>query len=800
VKTEKIRKFSVPAEAKYLTRIRDFAVKYGEKYGFNLRQLNGFKLSLDEICTNIVRYAYKDIKEKGDIRIEIARTKDKVITRIIDRGKKFDYNTVLNPDIQRYVRERKKGGFGIYLVRQLNDEVHYERAGGANVLTLVNSVEPRPSLRELILQNLKPPSMTIRVRFAVIATLIISCICVGTFYLASLSQKKALTRQYVNNYVSILKNFATTSADYILSERELLITEQIFEIAQEEESVVRLTVIDRNGVIIADKVVKNIGKAYTAPPGIVPLIEQEYLVEEYEDPDYGPCVHLSVPIRIADTFIGKAFTAIEREEIAQVVASRMNRLRIGLYIGLFWFVGIAGLTFMGNMFITPIKKITEEIDRLGKEGVSGSFHFTGFGEFAEISTAFNKMMREIKQSEIKLTDQARLKREMQLAQSIQQTLLPKKVPKTVGFEISAKYDAAMEVGGDYYDFFYVDENSIGMAVGDVSGKGIGGAFIMSIARTALRLEARGIKNASEVLNKLNSTLDGEFKKGMYITLFYIVLDSKRRVINYASAGHTPMILYREETDQLFQLNPRGFPIGLNLGDSRTFRKNIVNEKISLNKGDLLLVYTDGITEAMNPEREEFGEDRLLEVIKKFNSLTTDEFADKFMEEIRNFTRGHTQNDDITFIVIKEKKKYSELQYEKRIKLFDLIEEQGMTVKEACRRVGISRSTYYKLKMLREEQGVEALMPHMDEKEMKVLDFEISRKILAVIRDHPEYSARRIGESLKTETYGPLDIDATFLSRELRRLKLSNRERRIAYVRRIQEHSQKEKAMQDRRPQ
>ena len=148
---------------------------------------------------------------------------------------------------------------------------------------------------------------------------------------------------------------------------------------------------------------------------------------------------------------------------------------------------------------------------------------------------------------MRLTDQARLKREMQLAQSIQHTLLPKNVPESEGYEIAAEYDAAMEVGGDYYDFFEVDDNTVGMAVGDVSGKGIGGAFVMSIVRTALRLEARGEKNAAEVLLKINSSLDGEFKKGMYMTLFYIILDSKRRVINYASAGHTPMILYRGKT-------------------------------------------------------------------------------------------------------------------------------------------------------------------------------------------------------------------------------------------------------------
>ncbi len=782
MRNQKLKTFVVPAEAAYLTRIRDSAIKYGEKFGFNMRQLNGFKLSLDEICTNIIRYAYNGM-ERGDIRIEIEKHNERVVTRITDSGVAFDYNIVLNPDLDLYVREKRKGGFGIYLIRQLNDEVHYERIGDTNVLTLINSVEPKPKLIDQVKQNFKPSGMTIRVRFAVVATLIISCITAGTFFIATFSQKRTFARQFVNSYVALLKGFASTTADYILSERDLLITEQIYKLVEEEPSIVRLTVIDRNGIVTADKTVTNIGKIYKPPEGVASLIEQDQLVDEYVDPIYKSCVYIAVPIRISDMVIGKVFLSIEKKVVEKSVAVRMNRARIVLYMIVFWIIGIAGISFMGNMFVTPIKKITEEIDRVGKEGAAGSFHYAGFGEFAEISTAFNRMMREIKQSQVRLTDQARLKREMQLAQNIQQTLLPRQVPETEGFEIAAKYDAAMEVGGDYYDFFYVDENSIGIVVGDVSGKGVGGAFVMSIVRTALRLEARGNKCASEVLKKLNATLDGEFKKGMYITLFYVILDSKKHIINYASAGHTPMVLYRSETDRLYKLNPKGFPIGLNLGDNRVFRKNISNEKINLNMGDILFVYTDGITEAMNSNREEFGEERLMNFIREHRELPVDDFSQQLVDGIKNFTRGHPQNDDITFVVIKEKKKYDELEYEKRLMLFDLIEKKGVSVTDACRSAGISRSSYYKLKKLRDEKGIEAIVPETQKREMEVLDFEISRKILNVIADYPEYSAVKIAKALASQRYGALEIDPTLVYRELNRLKLSTKERRIAYVKR-----------------
>ena len=782
MKTSRLKRLVIPAESKNLTTIRDFAIKSGQKFGYNPRQLNGLKLSLDEICTNIIRYAYKDA-QTGNIRIEMERSNNKVVTKIIDQGVSFDFDDVVDPDLGRYVKEQKKGGLGIYLVKQLNEDVEYSRVGKQNVLTLTNQVEPKPTVGELIKKNFQPKKMTIRVRFAVIATLIISSISIGTYFLAALTQKRALTRQYVNNYVTVLKNFASTTSEYILSERALLITELIYELVNEEPSIVRLTVIDRNGTVVADRVLQSIGKGYRSPVGVIPLIDQEYLVQEYEDPEFGISLYYSVPIKISDTLIGKAFLAIEKEQVEGVVSSRVNRIRILLYMVIFWFVGIVGVSFMGNMFVTPVKKITEEIDRVGREGITGGFHFSGYGEFADISTAFNRMMRELKQSESRLTDQARLKKEMQLAQSIQQTLLPKEIPETEGFEIAARYDAAMEVGGDYYDFFYVDENSLGFTVGDVSGKGIGGAFLMSIVRTALRLEARGQKDACEVLVRLNTTLLGEFKKGMYITLFYIILDSRRRSINYASAGHTPMVLYRAATDQIYRLNPKGFPIGLNVGEVKLFKKSMQNERVSLNKGDLLLVYTDGITEAMNSKREGYGEERLLDAIRRYNTLTTSEVADSLMADVKEFTGRMPQSDDITFIVVRSREKYSELQFHKRTLLFDLIEKKGYTVAKACREIGISRSTYYRLKHLREEKGEDALIPQSLEKQLEVVDHTISQKIIAVIMDHPEYSAKRIGEALKEEQYGALDLDTTMIYRELNRLKLSTKQKRISYIRR-----------------
>ena len=339
----KTTSITLPAEKKSLTKVRDFADKYGEKFGYNMRQVNGFRLSLDEICTNIVMYAYDDRPTPGDIRIEITRQLDSVVTRIIDNGRHFDYSTVVDPDLNRYINEQRRGGFGIYLVRNLNESVQYERVGNSNILTLSNKIERRPSIWQNVKRNLHPAQMTIKVRFALISALIITLITVGTFYLLTQSQLNTLRRQYIDNTVSTMRNFSAASVDHTLNEREIFLVEMIFEIAEENKEFKRLTVTNREDFILADMVLENMGQQYSIPVGIIPLENQVHLIQEYIDPVLGVSLFFSVPIRIADQMIGKVFLTIQKDEMMHIVRLRQNRRRIATYIGLFWVQGIIGI-------------------------------------------------------------------------------------------------------------------------------------------------------------------------------------------------------------------------------------------------------------------------------------------------------------------------------------------------------------------------------------------------------------------------------------------------------------------------
>jgi len=142
------------------------------------------------------------------------------------------------------------------------------------------------------------------------------------------------------------------------------------------------------------------------------------------------------------------------------------------------------------------------------------------------------------------------------------------------------------------------------------------------------------------------------KKGMFVTMFYVVLDSVNRVVTYASAGHNPMILYRGESDATYFLKPKGIPVGINVPDEQLFRKTISVEKLTLRQDDMLVIYTDGITEAMNHGGDCFGDARLASLVGQHADLPADELRERILREIDAFTESAPQQDDMTMVVLR----------------------------------------------------------------------------------------------------------------------------------------------------
>jgi transposase len=300
-------------------------------------------------------------------------------------------------------------------------------------------------------------------------------------------------------------------------------------------------------------------------------------------------------------------------------------------------------------------------------------------------------------------------------------------------------------------------------------------------RTALRMEARGNRSASDVMSKMNAFVTEDMKKGMFVTMFYVVLDSVNRVVTYASAGHNPMILYRGGQDGTYFLKPKGIPVGINASDQDLFRQTICVEKLTLRQDDMLVIYTDGITEAMNPGREQFGEARLLAAIKRHGSKTAEEFAEALNQEIHEFTAGALQNDDITLVAIKEKTAVEERLEETRRELFRLIESEGMPVAEACEQLRVAPSTYYRYRRRMVTMGEDGLRASRRGAGFARASLEEEAKILAIVRAEPLLGPKRILDLLKAADHCREEVSERAVYEVLRRRGLSTREKRLEFA-------------------
>jgi len=781
MKVNKIKRIALDADSKNLIKVRDFVVKNGRKMGLTPKQLSEIKLAVDEAVSNIIRHAY--IGKKGGFQVEMKQLEDAVQIDIKDQGVVFDWNSVLEPDLYKYVETRRKGGLGIWLIKKLIDEVEYNRIEGNNILTMKVYLEEGEAA--VYAKGIRA-RFSIRVRFALYAVALITALILVVYNFGSRYQVRTIRNKFLDRYKSVAVQVATTALDLILQEDDLALVNLVSSVKGSEAPVDYVIITNSQGVIVAHTDVKQLFSPYKPPRGVRPLGPRDGVqVFTYAGRGGRAMNDFSALVRYNNSKVGEVHIGIPEDKFAEVSDLVTQRLRVAFIALFFWSTTIIGVFAIGSTFIVPIRKLADEIAKISVTGQARELRLsTRNPEVSRIGEAFNEIMRNLRITQGQLTDQTRLRRELQLAQEIQNALLPKEVPKLEGFEIDAAYRAALEVGGDYYDFFEVDENSIGIVVADVSGKGIGSSMVMTMIRTSMRLEARGNKRASFVLEKINEVAMGDIKKGMYVTMFYLILDSKKRSVNFSSAGHNPMVLYRDDTKSVSFLNPGGIAVGIDLGDPEEFNKRIVSEKLKLKKGDLLFVYTDGITEAMNEKREQFGETRLNEFIKKYHHLPASEFKIKLNDEISSFTKGYPQTDDITFVVLKLEMSPDEIEYSKRLLLFQMLED-GDPLEEALEKTGISNEEYLELKEKREKSGDEGLKVARAEERVELThatDDQI-KMIVKIVRENPEYGVGKITSLLKQDEYGGHTVRESVIRRELIRMKLDTKEKREAFAKR-----------------
>jgi serine phosphatase RsbU (regulator of sigma subunit)/anti-sigma regulatory factor (Ser/Thr protein kinase) len=256
----------------------------------------------------------------------------------------------------------------------------------------------------------------------------------------------------------------------------------------------------------------------------------------------------------------------------------------------------------------------------------------------EESEALNKRLK---------TEQLKTEKELKIAGYVQQNLLSSKVPDIPFLSICALNIPCRAVGGDFYNFIERDEHSVGVAIGDVSGKGIPAALLMNLTSGIFNELGKRFSSPEEILTQANQTLQNYLKlaPSFYVTAFYGMFDFDKNLLHYCKAGHNPPILYRKKTGDLMMLDTEGVYLGP-FEDGGFFEK-----RIQIYNGDKLILYTDGLTEARDEQRNLFGKDRLLDVINSNISLSAERLHKKIISEVDAFNHFGELSDDLTLLVI-----------------------------------------------------------------------------------------------------------------------------------------------------
>ena len=308
-----------------------------------------------------------------------------------------------------------------------------------------------------------------------------------------------------------------------------------------------------------------------------------------------------------------------------------------------------------RQILTPIVRLSRHMENFtSEEGQFHEFPVSNTGdELQSMSESFNRMVRDIRLYLQNLTavtmDRERIATELNVAATIQASMLPcifPPFPDRKEFDIYASMLPAKEVGGDFYDFFLIDENKLAVVIADVSGKGVPAALFMVIAKTLIKNNACAGQSPGEVFETVNNMLCENNEAGMFVTALMGYLDLQTRQFSYVNAGHNLPLLQRADGEFMF-LNAK--PSFILAGFANMAYRE---EEIELSPGDMLFLYTDGVTETVDPNQELFSNTRLLVAANKYRNCTTRYLLEMVKKEIDIFAAGEEQADDITMLALK----------------------------------------------------------------------------------------------------------------------------------------------------
>ncbi len=493
---------------------------------------------------------------------------------------------------------------------------------------------------------------TLSLRFVVTAAVscLVLAVTVATGIFVIGHEKRTLEDELRRRLLAQCRNVASLAARSLLDDvPEFTLHPLVKALRSENPDWAYLVVVDQNGLIRGAETMTEVDTPFhesstLGPARHAPTVQEGEVFKEDEG-----LYQVSVPIRFQDgSHLGQVYLGMPKEHVRRVVADAA-RTTAGV-TGVVLVVGLVLSTLIASSVVRPVRALTKGAEEIGQGNLAYRITTKSRTELGRLAETFNNMTARLEVAQKEMVGKERIRRELEIAHELEEKLLPAVEARIPGWEVSGFHRSAEEVGGDYYDIVPLGGSRFGIAIGDVAGKGIPGLVVMAMAGALLRSHAPQHDSPSSLLVHLNDLVHPAVKRGMFITIFYGILDAETGTLVFANAGHSPLLYYSNANSVCFPIKTTGMPIGIVRGER--FAKGLTDQTIQLEPGDLLLEYTDGVNEATNAKEEEYGVPRLVAVVGAAGDATAAEVVTRLATDVDAFVQGTAQSDDITILAVR----------------------------------------------------------------------------------------------------------------------------------------------------
>lgn len=523
-------------------------------------------------------------------------------------------------------------------------EGHEPSAAPALAVVPRSASSPAPS-------GARPQHFTsLRVIIPAVAALLLAGSLVAAAMFVEHNGRVLLVRESQNQLLLQARNLALTSSGALLEAfPELTLQPIMRDLLVKRPELQQVLVVGSDGVIRAHPDSRSLGKPYRASAGLraitasVPLEKDEELLA-----DHGSIVAVTPIVLASGQRLGRAIVSMRRDYVESAIAAA--RRRQWVVLGTLLLAGSLVMLWLISQMLRPVSALRSGLERIGRGDLDTPVEIRDHTEFGLLAATINRMASQLKVARAQALEKERLASEIGLARTIQQSLLPEARMTRGDFVMLGAHHEAEEVGGDYFDLLPLPDGRIGLAVADVSGKGLQGCLIMSMLSALLHSVRGSSSSPAAVLVALEENLGRRLALGTFITMFYGVLDPATGRIVCASAGHVPTLIYRRSTGQVERFRSRAVPIGAIRGD--VLKRTLEDEEFVLGPGDVLVQFTDGISEAQEQQsREEFGYDRIVEVIGGQGGQGAEAVIAGLSTAVHAWSGAPGRSDDETLLVV-----------------------------------------------------------------------------------------------------------------------------------------------------